>query len=170
MIGFRGRSAAIVLSAAALLVAGCGSSSKTKSSTGAATVAPTPETLSTPSTSTTASGGYTEEVVTAMQPMLDEITRAVHGEDRAKGWDLVSKTAGTASYEIAALTPPAAVASLQPQLVKTLRRLATGAESARDAINSNDFPALKAAHHKTIQDAHKLDALVDKFKAAGYPI
>ena len=166
MMRLRGLHAAAFVSAAALVAAGCGSSSKSKTS--AATSAPT---ASTPSTAaTTVTGGYTRQVDTALAPLLTAIQGAKANPLSATSWDQVSKASGPAKTTIGAITPPASVASLHTQLVSLLGRIETDAASARDAINNKDAAAERAAGQAVAQDGRELSALAQKFKAAGYPI
>ena len=167
MIKLRRGHAALFLSAAALVAAGCGSSSKSQTSAPAST----PATPSTPSTtSTTAAGGYAKQVDSVLAPLLTAIQGAKSSPLSANSWDGVAKAAGPAKTKVEAITPPPSVASLQTQLVSLLGRIETDSAAARDAINNHDAAAQKAAGQKVATDGHELSALAQKFKAAGYPI
>ena len=167
MIRLRGP--AVVLSAAALVAAGCGSSSKSNTPPKPAGTAAT---SSKPATggSTTASGGYTRQVDTAVAPLISAIQGARNNPLSASAWDQVSKTAGPAKDQVSALKPPAAVASLQSQLVALLGKVQTDAASARDAIKNKDAAGERTAGAKVAQDGQELTSLASRFKAAGYPI
>ena len=166
MIRLRGRHAAVVLGTAALVAAGCGSSSKSKSQPQPAT---TPATQSAPA-GTTAHGGYSQQIDAALAPLLKAIQGARQNPLSAAAWDQVAKTAGPAAGQVGSIQPPASVASLQHELIALLGKIAGDAGAARDAINSKDAAAEKAAGQKVAQDGRELSALAAKFKAAGYQI
>ena len=97
MIRLRGP--AVVLSAAALVAAGCGSSSKSNTPPKPAGTAATSSKPAT-SGSSTASGGYTRQVDTAVAPLISAIQGARNNPLSASAWDQVSKTAGPAKDQV----------------------------------------------------------------------
>jgi hypothetical protein len=167
------------LMAAALLagvLAGCGSSSKQTTTTGAS---PTTGVSSPTSTSTTVSSPsatgpavdkstYQSKAVAVLRPMLQAINVAVHSPSKPAAWQQLQHKALDAYQTIGKLSPPPGAAGLQNQLVHSLSSVASTAGGLFSALSTNNLSAARPYGARLVREGHQITSLGNQFKSHGY--
>jgi hypothetical protein len=158
-----------------VVVAGCGSSST--STPAAKAPASTPATPNTASTAPTPSGPPLSKAAYG-----DKVRREVDADalPALRTWskdptNLGLVTAAAASIvrtraKIAALTPPASIATLHEELLSSLQRESADFRALATALSHHDSAAERAAGQRISQDGQEQTTLSQKAKAAGVNI